>query len=192
MTAPFGDLEAALPREARILDVGCGHGVLSLYLAACDERRQVLGVDVDDAKIALARAAAARSNLGGSVDFEVVDPRWLPAPESIDAAVVSDVLYVLGADRVEALLHALAAAVVPGGVVVVQETATTPRWRFRMARLQELVSIRLLRLTRAATVDFVAAGTVETMLSAAGMDVTTTLLSGRRLHVQYVVVARRP
>lgn len=51
-------IRRALPPPARVLDVGCGWGLTSLYLAGCGYR--VTGVDNDAAIVELARGQADR------------------------------------------------------------------------------------------------------------------------------------
>jgi hypothetical protein len=65
---------------ARVLDLGCGLGASSVALARTYPRTQVLGVDLDQASIAEARAQAAQAGLADRVTFVVgdaaqVDPR---------------------------------------------------------------------------------------------------------------------
>src|SRR5437762_9361265 len=50
----------ALPAEARILDAGCGTGEASSRLAELFPRARVLGVDIIDAHLELARSRYAR------------------------------------------------------------------------------------------------------------------------------------
>ncbi len=51
-------LDAAIPTDARILEIGCGTGQMSLFLASAD--RLVIGADVTRASLELGAAAAKR------------------------------------------------------------------------------------------------------------------------------------
>ena len=52
-------LAATSPNLGRILEVGCGHGLVSSYLALACPDRHVVGVDIDEHKIEVAHRAAA-------------------------------------------------------------------------------------------------------------------------------------
>src|ERR1700685_2082104 len=54
-------LDAAIPGDARILEVGCGTGQMSLYLTRAD--RVVIGADLTRASLRLGAAAARRFGL---------------------------------------------------------------------------------------------------------------------------------
>jgi SAM-dependent methyltransferase len=54
-------LDAAIPGDAQIVDIGCGTGQMCLYLAHAD--RLVVGVDLTRASLLLGSAAAARFGL---------------------------------------------------------------------------------------------------------------------------------
>src|SRR5262247_3991629 len=61
-----------LPERGRVLDLGCGFGLFSLYYAASRPDLAVEGLDKNAGRIAMARAAAARLALD-NVRYEVGD-----------------------------------------------------------------------------------------------------------------------
>ena len=72
---PAGNYVFKLPDVGEVLEVGCGHGLLSLYLGLQSPRRHEVGVDIDAAKIAEAQDALAQlqpSEADGT--FEVASP----------------------------------------------------------------------------------------------------------------------
>jgi ubiquinone/menaquinone biosynthesis C-methylase UbiE len=89
-----------LPAEPRILDAGCGTGEGSSRLAELFPRSQVLGVDIVDGHLELARGRYA--NLARRLKFEHQSIFELNAPdESFDLAVCRHVLHSIPhADRV--------------------------------------------------------------------------------------------
>jgi SAM-dependent methyltransferase len=102
----------AVPEEARILDAGCGTGEIARRLALRYPRASVLGVDVLDVLLAVARHRSAA--LAPRVAFEqrsFLDPA-LPAA-SFDLVVCRHVIHAL--PEPERALAALVRAVRPGG-----------------------------------------------------------------------------
>jgi len=102
----------ALPREARILDAGCGTGEASSRLAELFPDAAVLGVDIIDAHLDLARSRYAR--LAPRLKFENQSIFELNAPDhSFDLVVCRHVIHSIPhADRV---LAELARVTRPGG-----------------------------------------------------------------------------
>jgi SAM-dependent methyltransferase len=190
LSCPFRPVVDVLPPAGRVLEVGCGHGLFSSYATRRLPGVQVRGVDIDPDKIAVARRSAAGT---GQPVFEVARSGVLPAGPW-DAVVLVDVLYLLGADAQRALLTSAAAVLAPGGVLVVKDMATGPRWKARLNALQETVSVRLLRITAGSPrFAFVEPDERARWLRAAGLvDVRARRLDRGRVHPHHLLVGRGP
>lgn len=84
-----------------ILDLGCGRGQLALLLGEAGLARSVHGVDWDEPKIRVARAAASGASYGAT--FEAGDLRTVELPE-VDTVLLVDVLHYLAPTEQDALL----------------------------------------------------------------------------------------
>ena len=193
-SAPFAELELEVPLAGDILEVGCGHGVLATYLAITSRARRVLGIDIDAAKITLAREA-----IGGlrpdeaDLRFEVQPAGVVP---TIDGGwrsiVIADVLYLLGRERRDALLAACVDALAPGGLLVIKEVDTTPRVKARIAQLQELISTRVLRITDGHALEFASSDELVATLIDLGMSTMAKRIDHGYVHPHCVVLGTRP
>lgn len=188
-TAPFESVEALVPDSGDVLELGCGVGLVSLELALAAGGRKVVAVDVDPSKTDVARRAVRRAGAEGQVRVEDVPLDWSPPTGTFDAVVVVDVLYLLGRDAAFELLDRLVDALRPGGVLVVKEMASSPRWKAAWTRFQETVAVRGLRVTAGATVDLVPTEDLADHLSARGLPVRVVSMDHGHLHPHAALVA---
>jgi 2-polyprenyl-3-methyl-5-hydroxy-6-metoxy-1,4-benzoquinol methylase len=100
---------------ARVLDVGCGSGWTSLFLA--EAGYDVVGYDLVPANVELATARAAR--WGSTARFEIADMEALPAGEPADAVLIFDALH--HSTRQRAALASMASRLTPEGILVLGE-----------------------------------------------------------------------
>jgi len=118
-------IEAHVPPEGTILDLGCGHGVLANYLALRSLRRHVVGFDLSPHRIAIARAAAP-----SNAEFHCQDV-FQSQPFPCDAIIVADVLHHLRSFEEGDRLLALAVERLPAdGLLIVKEIGKRPWWKY--------------------------------------------------------------
>lgn len=120
---PYDWLARAIPPDvSRVLDIGCGSGVMARVLAEAvpGRRTEVVGVDLSQAE--LARAAQHEASAGMLVR---ADATRLPcADRSFDAVVSSMTLMVV--ERYDPVLRECARVLSPGGVLAVTVSSTVP------------------------------------------------------------------
>jgi 2-polyprenyl-3-methyl-5-hydroxy-6-metoxy-1,4-benzoquinol methylase len=190
-SAPLHDVERAVPGHGRVLEIGCGHGLLSLYLALSAPGRRVLGVDIDRDKIERARAAAGHLRPDEAhVSFVAIEPGDLPEGP-FDAVVVCDVLYLLDTAARAALIDAAVDHLGTDGVLVLKETARTPRWKGLLATVQERLATGVLRITEGDVVDFAEPSSFVDQLAGRGLRVGQHRIDRGYLHPHVLITARR-
>lgn len=188
-SAPFEPVAAALPKSGRILEIGCGHGLFAAYAALSEPGRMVTGVDIDAGKVRHAHAAARRST--ARLTFAVDESGAVPAGPWAAVAFV-DMLYLLPAADQRRLLTDAAAALAPGGRLVIKEMGTHPHWKVRWNTWQETVSVKVLRITAGTSFDFVAPPVMAAWLNELGLTTTTQRLDRGRMHPHHLLTACRP
>ncbi|HEX9494830.1 MAG TPA: class I SAM-dependent methyltransferase [Candidatus Limnocylindria bacterium] len=133
-----------VPRHGYVVDLGCGHGLFANLLAEAAPNRRILGIDMDERKIEIARTTVQGRE---GLRFEVGDIIH-ETPPRCDAITIVDVLYLLSPADQEEVLRKAASALVENAPLVVkaQERAASPRYALTYA--QELVTTAL-GITRA-------------------------------------------
>ncbi len=124
-------VERFVPKRGFIVDLGSGHGLFPCLLREASEQRRVLGIDLDERKIEVARGAVRDTQW---LRFEVGDI-IKDQPPHCDAVTIVDVLYLLPFEDQERVLRNAAAALGEGGPLIVkaQERRTDPRYAITYA-----------------------------------------------------------
>lgn len=139
-----------LPGHGRLLDVGCGQGVLlSLLIAACEQYRRgdwprewpapPLNLDLHGFDLRPDRVRAARRALDGRARIEMRDAREAEFPRCT-AIVMLDLLHYLREEQQDCVLERAAAALVPGGVLLLREADAGAGLAFEVTRLSERIA----------------------------------------------------
>lgn len=110
-----------LERGATVADVGCGHGLSTVLMAAAFDRSRFVGFDTHHASLDAARAEAETAGVADRVAFEPADAKSYPAA-GYDLVCFFDTLHDLG-DPVGAARHALQSLADDGTLMVIEPFA---------------------------------------------------------------------
>jgi 16S rRNA G1207 methylase RsmC len=142
--------ETEPPTAGRILDLGCGYGVIGLAIAACSPSTVVTAVDVNERAVVLANENAA--SLGLTDHYAAMTPGAVPAEATYDE-IWSNPPIRIGKTALHELLLTWFARLAPGGraVMVVGKNLgadTLQRWLvdqgYPTARLASAKGFRVL------------------------------------------------
>jgi SAM-dependent methyltransferase len=114
-----------------LLDLGCGMGLLVAYLRASGHRAPIVGWDVDEEKIEIAKTVLP----GSKESFRVGDA--LDFSEHCGDVVMLDVMHYFSDHDQERLLRKIAASLAPQGVALIRLALNEPNWRFAATKAEE-------------------------------------------------------
>jgi SAM-dependent methyltransferase len=136
----FQAVEAAVPVRGRILDLGCGYGIVAHWLTLFAPERTVSGVDFDADKIRVAQATA-RFNPG--VVFERRDILEWPEYSVCDCVLLCDVLHYFPRELKAEVLRKVFQALRPGGCLIVRDACAEETSRHGVVAWAEKWAVRL-------------------------------------------------
>ncbi|MBI2028422.1 MAG: class I SAM-dependent methyltransferase [Candidatus Levybacteria bacterium] len=132
-TGSFVELEKLIPKQGVILDLGCGYGILTNYLALYSKRRQMIGIDIDTNKINHAGKGIE------NVRFSVGDATKMKL-KKLDAILIHDVLHHLNSyEDQEKLIKECASMLKKKGKLFIVEVDNKPLWKLIFGRLTDFL-----------------------------------------------------
>lgn len=115
---PITDIEAYVPKRANVLDIGCGYGLLDIYLATTSEQRKVVGLDANAQRI---RTARVTSQDISNIEFLAADLLSTDLPKDIDCILLIDLLHHTTYIQQEGLIDSVATLLEQGGKFIIKE-----------------------------------------------------------------------
>ena len=155
-----------LPKEGRILDIGCGYGFMDYMLAWVAPGRNITGIDYDEDKIA---TAANCYNKPAQLQFIHGDIAATPF-DFYDAFILSDVMHYLPADEQETLLQQCIERLTPDGVIIIRDGDSDMVKRHDRTKFTEFMSTRVIGFnkTKNKQLSFFSAAHVRSLVSKYG------------------------
>jgi 2-polyprenyl-3-methyl-5-hydroxy-6-metoxy-1,4-benzoquinol methylase len=133
-----------IPRNASVLDLGCGYGFLDYVLHFTAPDRKIIGVDYDEEKIEVAANGYLK---GANLEFVHADVTKHPIGNP-DVIIIADVLHYLDKESQDNLLRKCFENLATGGFMIVRDGDSDLQEAHKMTKLTELFSIRLLNFNK--------------------------------------------
>lgn len=135
---PYLTVEKFIPRQGRILDLGCGWGWFSQLLSLTASQRRVFGFDISFRRLKGAHGLFA----GRGFPFFGLGTLSAVKENCLQAIVIYDMLHHLSYEQQEDCLYRAWHCLSNGGTVVIKENGTRPRWKYVVNYFIEIVALK--------------------------------------------------
>jgi len=146
ISLPFGCFFEKEFHGARILDYGCGHGILLALLAHNNADNDFYGIEHDERKNEVIAQCLPQVKMINGKDLQEA------YSEYFDVAIISDVLYCNTQQVQQQVLDDIFKCLKPGGKLYLKETVSAPRWKYYFSIFQEMLMVKLLRITKGSVI----------------------------------------
>lgn len=128
--------ESIMPKHGKIVDVGCGYGFLPYMLMYKSKQREILGLDYDPEKIAIANNCVHKNQ---QLNFETADVTKYEFPMA-DGLIISDVLHYLEPEQQIDVVEKLARSINKKGVLLIRDADADLKHRQKGTWYTEFIS----------------------------------------------------
>jgi 2-polyprenyl-6-hydroxyphenyl methylase/3-demethylubiquinone-9 3-methyltransferase len=174
-----------LPRNAKVLEVGCGFGLFSLYFARTRPDLTLHGFDIDEARVRTAEGVRGRLGLT-NVTFAVGDASRPSLEHGIDAVYMLDIVHHIPHAAAVELIDACYRQLRPGGVLIVKDVDTRPRYKMAFTWLLDVL------MTKGDRPEYWSRSELLGVLGGAGFDVVTYAMVDLLPYPHQLYVATKP
>ena len=185
----FESLDRVVPRQGFVLDLGCGYGLATHWLAYATCGRTFLGVDYDEEKIRVAQRTAPRHQ---RIRFEwrdILDWEYPPC----DAILLLDVLHYWTPEKQQRILNNARRALGPSGRLILRDGARAESKEHRRVHRWETLATRIGHNRTVEGLHFRTLPELEAALRQAGFATWEVRReAGRDSNVQLVACAAAP
>lgn len=131
---PFRKMEEYTGNKREIVDIGCGEGLLSIYLSLKNKQRKVYGVDIDRKRIELAKKAGQ-----GLSNLRFITVNALKWKKKVDVIIVSDVFHHFSRGDQEKFLRKAGDLLYKGGCLMIKEINKDDPIRGKLSRVWDFL-----------------------------------------------------
>lgn len=126
---PLKELDKNLPKSGKIIDLGCGEGVVAAFLAK-QKNRQVIGIDLNSRRIQETQVK--------NLKFLVADIRTYNLKDA-GGVVLSDVLHHVDHDDQQKILTNISSSLKKDARLIIKEISTEEFIRSKLSRFWDFV-----------------------------------------------------
>jgi cyclopropane fatty-acyl-phospholipid synthase-like methyltransferase len=158
---PVVEIEESIPREGKILDVGCGYGVTTIYFALTCDKRRLIGSELVDKRIMIASNVSAGIP---NVSF-IVKNLIGTTEESFDSIVAIDLLHhITDADKAQ-FIDGCRKTLAHDGILVIKDIDKSPYLKYAWNYLHDKL------MTNGDTLYFYSADQIKDLLLKNGFNI---------------------
>ena len=189
-TCPFLSIEKFVPKEGLIVDYGCGHGLFSHILASKARQRTIIGIDKSVKKIESAIKSMGSERYSGRISFFPGAIGDLDITRC-DAITMIDVLYLVPEELQKGLLIQFWQKLDEKGVLIIKTMKKKPGCKYWFSFFQEILSVKLLRITEGDAFHSVDEGTLAGILKEVGFHVSRHEVDRGSIYPHVLFVCRK-
>jgi ubiquinone/menaquinone biosynthesis C-methylase UbiE len=184
---PFDRIAEYIPNDFNsILDFGCGHGIWLNYLKLLGKKGRSIGMDIDEAKIRI-----AKKTINKNIEFIRTDLTNLD-PNKFDLITIIDTMYLLPVKKQQELLISCSRILNSGGCLLIKENEKSKNWKFYLNVIEEFVAVKILKITRGQGLFWQRKEEFMEMLRRADLsDILAKKIDGGYLHPHILYIGRK-
>ncbi len=136
MEDKYRSFENWIPRNAKIIDLGCGYGFLDLMLGMLSPKREIIGVDFDNEKIKVAQNSAIKRESVSFINADVTEFTLQKA----DVFLILDTLHYFSKQKQIALIKDCILHLNTNGKILIRDANTELSKKHKSTELTEKMS----------------------------------------------------
>jgi 2-polyprenyl-3-methyl-5-hydroxy-6-metoxy-1,4-benzoquinol methylase len=175
--------------ELPLLDVGCGLGILAMYLRERGWKNEVTGIDYDPSKIKGGKAMISKGEYQG-ISLSQGDART-GLPEHSGDVTILDIMQFFDVDEQRELLTSAAARVAPGGKLIIRSGLQEKNVRFFTTWVADIFA-KCTFWMRSAPIHYPTSAFFREVLGEEGFEVEIRPFWGNTPFNNFMILAKRP
>ncbi len=133
-----------IPRDCKIVDIGCGYGFLDFMLNYISDKRIIHGIDYDEEKINTAKSIAKHFK---SIKFSETDITQIEIPES-EVYILNDVLHYIPEQKQLSILRECMNKIPANGMIIVRDADKDMQKRIKGTKAIEFLSTKVIKFNK--------------------------------------------
>jgi 2-polyprenyl-3-methyl-5-hydroxy-6-metoxy-1,4-benzoquinol methylase len=162
---PFNEL---VPKQGKILDIGCGYGFMPYMLSFVAKDRQITGIDYDEEKIDPANHCFSKTNNINFVHSDVMGFEF----EKYDCIIMADILHYLQPDEQKQVIEKCISNLNSGGMIIIRDGDKDKEAKHKKTKLTEFLSTKVVNFnkTKETGLSFLSGNMIRTMAAVNKMN----------------------
>lgn len=124
---PLEEIVAVVPTASTILDIGCGYGLLDIYLAEIDSTRIVIGSELNSKRIRIAQRISQDLKNINFLEENLLHPDRI---QNIDCILLIDLLHHISYAQQSELLATIYRLLPTEGTLIIKDLDNRPPFKY--------------------------------------------------------------